>query len=365
MYPVYSPTRVRIHNPTTDSINRLHQNTIIVADTINGVDSTLVTTNYRLSYCTGTDFYTCDLASSWIDFGSGVGGQTAQSLVAFPLTGLTWGASYTIRLTVTATNRTNGQTQSFNDFVSVMNWNGCNPNTFSTTPADSQAWNDTDGDGIGNPCDTNDDNDAYLDTIDPAPYDSAIPGTLPTSGLIWSDNFNRANENLTPNGYWSADTVMGTAPIVLSNVLEPQSGYSDLFAYWRLATNISAAYLNVDVKGTFDASNYVLIPRYGNSSAWYGCLFGDFDFDGSTELIILDAAFTTLAQASTPVAASSTAYVNFGCQMTSNNIVSGYINGSLITSTTISSPTISNGAIGIYNFGPSKTDNFQYYDVKP
>ncbi|HED15014.1 MAG TPA: TIGR03790 family protein [Gammaproteobacteria bacterium] len=118
--PVYSPMSVKfdyLPNPGDRIVNSMD----ISGNTVNGRDPLRVTTDYRIDYCPGDDFFVCDQQQSWLSTGlSGKGGLTGQTLGNWDVTSLPYG-DYTLRLSVTSSNVLLGRTQTFNDFYPVKN----------------------------------------------------------------------------------------------------------------------------------------------------------------------------------------------------------------------------------------------------
>ena len=87
-------------------------------------------------------------------------------------------------------------------------------NSEDAFPLDPYEWDDTDGDGIGNNADTDDDNDGYADTDDWAPLDS--------TEWVDSDNDGTGN-NADPDDdndgfYDNIEDVCGSDPLDVSSI---------------------------------------------------------------------------------------------------------------------------------------------------
>lgn len=115
--PIYSPVAVRF-----DYLNTRDYVTGVIAlsgSTVNGRDTSLVSTGYDIDYCEGSDFFVCDQNSSWVSTGlSGVGGQENMSLGNWDATSLVAGP-YTLRLKVTSNNSFKGRSQSLYDYYPI------------------------------------------------------------------------------------------------------------------------------------------------------------------------------------------------------------------------------------------------------
>lgn len=115
--PIYSPAAVRF-----DYLNTRDYVTGVIklsGSTVNGRDTSLVSTTYDVDYCEGSDFYICDQNSSWVSTGlSGVGGQENMTLGDWDATSLVTGP-YTLRLKVTSNNSFKGRSQSLYDYYPV------------------------------------------------------------------------------------------------------------------------------------------------------------------------------------------------------------------------------------------------------
>lgn len=116
--PLYSPMAVKFdYQPYAG--DRLVGATQFSGSTVNGRDATRISTEFRVDYCLGKDFYLCDQDQSWLPTGmSGLGGRTSQPLGSWDLSTLPYG-EYTLRLAVTSSNSVTGKTQTFNDYYPI------------------------------------------------------------------------------------------------------------------------------------------------------------------------------------------------------------------------------------------------------
>ena len=107
-------------------------NVALSGSTVNGRDTSQVSTSYVVDYCAGTDFYLCN---SWFSTGiSESGGEEDMPLGTWDTSAFTPG-DYVLRLKVTSTHTTTGRSQSLYDYYPV-------------TVYDPLA--DDDGDGLNN-----------------------------------------------------------------------------------------------------------------------------------------------------------------------------------------------------------------------
>lgn len=197
--PLYSPVAIRI-NPV-NATNTAMGNVDLVGSTINGRDSNLIATSYSIDYCRGTayqefdfsvfpaliinkesaDFFDCDQNASW--FPTGISGSAAVdngSIGTWDATSMPTG-TYLLRLAVTSTNNVRGTSQTFNDFYSIdieqdsdadgvadINDNctlvANGPNTYPV--GDPRSQRDSNGNGFGNKCDTDYNNDGVTNLSD-------------------------------------------------------------------------------------------------------------------------------------------------------------------------------------------------------
>ena len=197
--PLYSPVAVNMQRPANEyrGITGVWD---MAGSALNGNDPSQVTTTYDVSYCPGSDFYVCDQNAQWLPTGiSGTGGFRDGSLGSWDVSSLAPGF-YTLRLSVRSINASEQRDQTFNDLQTVYVYNDSSdadndllpdsvefaPGSITSPhvqdmdhdgvidglddlPLDADESVDTDGDGIGNNADTDDDNDLIPDTLDPAP----------------------------------------------------------------------------------------------------------------------------------------------------------------------------------------------------
>lgn len=131
--PIYSPVAVRFDYLNDRDL--VAGAVTLSGSTVNGRDTSIVTTQYSVDYCPGSDFYVCDQAGSWQPTGiGGVGGQENMPLGSWDSATLVAG-DYTLRLAVSSQNSASGKQQSLYDFYPV-------------TMVDPNA--DADGDDISN-----------------------------------------------------------------------------------------------------------------------------------------------------------------------------------------------------------------------
>ncbi|WP_198266193.1 TIGR03790 family protein [sulfur-oxidizing endosymbiont of Gigantopelta aegis] len=115
--PLYSPIAVKFHY--TNSYDFIADGDELMADTLNGNDSSVVSTQYNVDYCSGEDFFVCDQEGSWQASNlSGVGGERALNLGAIDLSALDVGL-YTLRLAVNSENMLTAKSQTFYDYYPV------------------------------------------------------------------------------------------------------------------------------------------------------------------------------------------------------------------------------------------------------
>jgi hypothetical protein len=121
--PLYSPIAVHLHyrdsniaGAGTDTFNR-QISLALSGDTVNGTGSDVATT-YSVDYCEGRDFFVCDQGETWVPI-VGMqnlpGGRRNMALGNWDASTLRAG-DYTLRLSVTSTTSTLGNTQTFNDY---------------------------------------------------------------------------------------------------------------------------------------------------------------------------------------------------------------------------------------------------------
>ena len=121
--PLYSPVAVRF-DYINDSDTSIKDSVVgmfeLHGSTVNGRDSSRVTTTYAVDYCAGIDFYECDRSNSWLSTGlSGVGGVEDMSLGTWDATQIKTGR-YVLRLSVTSSNALKGRSQTLHDYYPVM-----------------------------------------------------------------------------------------------------------------------------------------------------------------------------------------------------------------------------------------------------
>ncbi len=115
--PLYSPIAVKFNYPQGDGT--FIRTVTLSGDTINGKDTTKVSTTYAVDYCLGDDFYICDQQNLWQPTGlSGSGGQYNQPFGVWDAILLANG-SYVMRLKVTSNNLASNKTQSFFDYLTI------------------------------------------------------------------------------------------------------------------------------------------------------------------------------------------------------------------------------------------------------
>lgn len=218
--PLYSPAAIKFNKLNT--YNFVLDSAALVADTVNGNDSTIVTTTFAVDYCAGNDFFICDQQATWISTGlSGTGGQQDTNLGVWDATAITAG-QYTLRLAVTSNNSVNTKSQTFYDYYPVVVANQTS---------------DFDGDGVSdaielaagmNPTSTDSDNDGLSDSAelaagtDPIASDSDGDGVSDGDEVLkfGTDPLNADTDgDLMPDG-WEL-TYAGLDPLVDDAALDP------------------------------------------------------------------------------------------------------------------------------------------------
>ena len=117
--PLYSPTAIRLAS-LGNEYNMVFGDVPLRGNTVNGRDSTRVSTTYSVDYCTDADFFVCDAQGLWQSTGlSGPGGAMDAALGTWQTTALSAGM-YTLRLGVTSANSVTGRQQTFYDFANVI-----------------------------------------------------------------------------------------------------------------------------------------------------------------------------------------------------------------------------------------------------
>ncbi len=121
--PLYSPVAVHLHylqgsipNAPKDTFDR-QAPLALHGDTVNGT-GTDVTTTYSVDFCSGKDFFLCDINQSWrpvSNLQNKPGGSRNMPLGSWDTAQLVNG-DYTLRLAVTSSNSTSGLSQTFNDY---------------------------------------------------------------------------------------------------------------------------------------------------------------------------------------------------------------------------------------------------------
>ena len=175
--PLYSPVAVRLY-PVNDTDTVSGGKVALYGSTVNGRDPAEVSTRYSVEVCPGADFRTCDQQVSWQSTGiSGTGGVENMPLGNWDSTALTPG-SYVLRLTVTSLDMASGRNQTIHDYYPVVVSAPITGDTDSDGLPDSQDncidvanadQRDTDGDGYGNRCDPDFNNDGIV-----GPYDLSV-----------------------------------------------------------------------------------------------------------------------------------------------------------------------------------------------
>ncbi|VAX00406.1 hypothetical protein MNBD_GAMMA21-73 [hydrothermal vent metagenome] len=154
--PLYSPVAIKfakINQPYDFILNT--EGVSLQGHTVNGRDASVVTTNYQVDYCPGSDFFDCDRQNSWQSAGlTGAGGQENTLLGDWHTSSLVTGA-YTLRLAVTSNNQLTGRSQTFYDFYPVTivsetsDFDGDGVSDADELAAGLNPTNpDTDGDGL-------------------------------------------------------------------------------------------------------------------------------------------------------------------------------------------------------------------------
>ena len=179
--PLYSPVAVRL-NPvysSTDispgfaspfSISHKQSGIIyLLGSTVNGRNPAEVTTTYHIDLCPGDDFYICDQLQSWQSTGiNGQGGKENVLLGILDSSTIAPG-DFTLRLSVTSTHTASGRRQTINDFHTVIkdqDHDGIIDDGDNCILAANPEQRDTDGDGYGNACDADLDNDGKVTLSD-------------------------------------------------------------------------------------------------------------------------------------------------------------------------------------------------------
>ncbi len=117
--PLYSPVAIKLAN-INQPFDFIFNNINLQGHTVNGRDSSVVSTTYQLDYCPGSDFFDCDRQGTWQSTGlSGTGGQENTDLGTWDITGIPAGAN-TLRLAVTSTNAATSKSQTFYDFYPIV-----------------------------------------------------------------------------------------------------------------------------------------------------------------------------------------------------------------------------------------------------
>ena len=168
--PLYSPVAVRL-NPVnaTDTVSGLVP---LSGSALNGRDLSRVETRYRVDYCAGVDFFVCDQSSkAWQSTGiSGTGGGEDLLLGSWDTVAMTPGP-YTLRLAVTSLNVVSGRSQTLHDYYPVLvEIPEDQDNCIGVANTDQR---DTDGDGYGNLCDGDLNNDGSTNSLDLSLYNQA------------------------------------------------------------------------------------------------------------------------------------------------------------------------------------------------
>ena len=168
--PLYSPVAVRMATPA-DSYT-IGNVVNISGSVINGRDNTQVASNYWIDYCAGDDFYACDndpLAWQWTGI-NGLDGIEDAQLGNWYTSGLAAG-TYTLRLTLFSRNQVNNKEIFLRDFLTVTidaDSDGdsiidANDNCILVSNSNQL---DTNGDGFGNQCDPDLDNNGFVNFDD-------------------------------------------------------------------------------------------------------------------------------------------------------------------------------------------------------
>lgn len=171
--PLYSPIAVRI-NPMNDK-DLVTGPVQLIGSVVNGRDLSLVSTTYSVDYCHGSDFYQCDhTVSGWVPTGiAGQGGGENIVLGTWNPAALPLG-NYVLRLGVRSQNAQSGQSQTFYDYYTVkvydVSLDTDNDGVFdiadNCTLIANADQRDTDGDGYGNVCDPDLNNDGLVNGSD-------------------------------------------------------------------------------------------------------------------------------------------------------------------------------------------------------
>lgn len=172
--PLFSPIAVHITPVNTKDL--VFGVVPLYGSTVNGRDATTVSTTYSLDYCAGSDFLACNEGTvvGWSPAGiDGTGGLENVLLGNWDTTSLTKGR-YVVRLGVNSVNHNTGQSQTYYDYYPVTIYDpkqdsdgdGIVDVSDNCTLVSNSDQTDSDGDGFGNQCDTDLNNDGVTNLID-------------------------------------------------------------------------------------------------------------------------------------------------------------------------------------------------------
>jgi hypothetical protein len=196
--PLYSPVAVRL-NPLndTDTVSGVVD---LTGSTVNGRDATRVSAGYAVSVCPGEDFFTCDQdPTAWQSTGiSGLGGGEEMRLGSWDTTTVAPGP-YTLRLAVGSLNTVTGRFQVLYDYYPIVVNSGPDfdedgvPDTLDNCTnaanglvkpdAGGNSQLDADGDGYGNICDADLNQDGIIDNLDLGLFGEAFWSEDPVADL--------------------------------------------------------------------------------------------------------------------------------------------------------------------------------------